>query len=354
MRILVVKTSSLGDVIHTLPALTDAARAFPDIEFDWVVEEPFQVIPTWHKNVKRIIPLAFRRWRKNWVQAFLKGEVGSLLKDIRTTHYDGVIDAQGLLKSAVLSCAARGRRLGYSWTSARESLASLFYHQHAKANWSQHAVLRTRLLFAQSLGYTLPEDPPDYGIDKDRLKTGQVSDPYCVFLHGTTWVTKHWPEAFWIQLGQRVAEAGYKIQLLWGNTEEHERANRIAEAVPGTIVLPRLGLNEVAAVLANAKGIVSVDTGLGHLAAAFGVPTVSLYGPTDPVLTGLVGPNQLHLKAEFPCAPCFARTCTYKGQGDTVPREVNDTNNTAAFPPCFSNLSPEYVWQRFHTHINAT
>lgn len=339
MRVLVVKTSSMGDVIHTLPALTDAAKIYPDIEFDWIVEEPFQMIPAWHKNVKRIIPLAFRRWRKQWLQALLTGEMKNLWNEVRAVHYDRVIDAQGLLKSALLTRMSRGLKTGYSWTSARESMASIFYQHHANASWSEHAVLRLRTLFAQSLGYSFDEtETPDYGIDKSRLAKEKSSDPYCVFLHGTTWETKHWPESFWIQLGHLVAKEGYKIRLLWGNAIEQQRATRIANAVAGAIVSPKLSLSEAASVLAHASGIVAVDTGLGHLAAALAVPTVSLYGPTDPLRTGTLGPRQLHLKADFPCVPCLGRTCTYAGN-----KEVS--------PACFSTLSPATVWQNLHSHM---
>lgn len=367
MRVLVVKTSSLGDVIHTLPALTDAAKVNPNIEFDWIVEEPFQMIPAWHRNVRKVIPIAFRRWRKEWFKAALQGEMKQTLKKIRAESYDLVIDAQGLLKSVMLSYLARGKRMGFSWTSAREPLASIFYHRRAIASWSLHAVPRLRLLFAESLGYSYTEDIPDYGIDTARfLKESKSSnsnnncnddfksksnsnsdlrnDPYCVFLHGTTWETKHWPENHWIELGKRVAQSGYKIKLMWGNAAEELRAKRIAAAVgDAVLILPKQTLNEVALVLAQAEGIVSVDTGLGHLAAAFGIPTVSLYSASDSVLTGLMGPNQLHLSVKFPCAPCFKRTCLYS-------KETPD----AIHPPCFTSILPEHVWQQLQSHMNKT
>lgn len=339
MKVLVVKMTSLGDVIHTLPALTDASAAFPDIEFDWLVEAPFQMIPKWHKHVKRVIPLKLRHWRKNAWQAFRAGEFKDLFKEVRQYKYDAVIDAQGLLKSALLTLACRGRTMGFNWASARESLASLFYQNHAEASWSLHAVTRTRLLFAQSLGYSFEEKKLDYGIDKAHFMKSppSSSDPYCIFLHGTTWTTKHWPVSFWIELGQQLANAGYKIKLLWGNDAEKERAIQIAKSIPSACaeVMPKLGLSEIASLLVHAKGVVSVDTGLGHLAAALSVPTVSLYGPTDPIRTGCMGQQQLHLKAEFPCSPCLKKTCTYQED----------------FPPCFNSLSPERVWKQFQQHM---
>ncbi len=354
MRVLVVKTSSLGDVIHTLPALTDAAKVYPNIEFDWIVEEPFQMIPAWHPNVRQVIPIAFRRWRREWFTAALRGEIKQTIKRIRGESYDAIIDAQGLLKSVLLCFFARGKRMGFSWTSAREPLSSIFYHQRAVASWSLHAVPRLRKLFAESLRYSYIEDTPDYGIETKRLFNANANandsnvnnDPYCVFLHGTTWETKHWPESHWIQLGKLIAKSGYKIKLMWGNAVEENRAKRIAAAIPDSVViLPKLNLNEVAAVLAGADGIVSVDTGLGHLAAAFGIPTLSLYSASDSKLTGLMGPRQIHLSAKFPCAPCFKRTCLFSKE--TTSKEAHDLIH----PPCFTTTLPEQVWQQLQSHM---
>jgi heptosyltransferase-1 len=334
MRVLVVKTSSLGDIIHTLPALTDAKRARPEIVFDWVVEEAFQEIPMWHMAVDRIIPVALRRWRRNKWKAFRSGEIRNFLKQIRQQKYDYVIDAQGLLKSVAVTMLSRGAlRAGFSWKSAREPLASLFYQKRVVVPWEQHAVVRARALLAKALDYVVPTTVADYGIERSRLAVAKLQHPYFVFLHGTTWDTKHWPETYWIELAKIVARAGYAIQLLWGNEVELARAKKIASIVSQAVVVPnKLKLSEVAGVLANAQGIVTVDTGLGHLAAALGVSTVSLYGPTDPKRSGTWGERQIHLAADFCCAPCFSRVCTYKGD------KITD-------PPCFASLTPAIVWQ---------
>ncbi len=332
-NILIIKTSSLGDIIHTLPALSDAQKYYPDVSFDWVVEESFQEVPAWHPAVKRVIPVALRRWRKHGFRAFKNGEIQSFLKALRQEKYDVIIDAQGLLKSIALTVLAHGeQRIGLSWQSAREGLASLFYNKRVVVPWGEHAVTRIRALFAKGLGYPVPETAADYGIDLSRLPATQSENPYYVFLHATTWDTKHWPEAYWITLAKRVQDAGFGVQLLWGNDVERARANRIKEAVPGVFVAPKkYTLSEVSAVLASALGIVSVDTGLGHLAAALGVPTVALYGPTDPKQSGTMGLNQTVLSAHFKCAPCQNRTCHYTG-------------NKLVDPPCFETLPPEKVF----------
>ncbi len=342
MRVLIIKTTSLGDLIHTLPALSDAKKAIPDIRFDWVVEEPFQEIPAWHPAVDRIIPVALRRWRKQgWHRVKLR-EPLQFLKELRQQKYDAIIDAQGLFKSAMLTVLARGgKRIGLSWKSAREPLASLFYQKRAVVPWGQHAVTRARALFAGGLGYSLPTSVADYGIDVDRLSPISTTTPYFVFLHGTTWDTKHWPEVYWLELAKLVSEAGFSLQLLWGNEIERARAEKIASGLPMATVIPKkLRLTEAAGVLAAARGIVTVDTGLGHLAAALGVPSVGIFGPTDPKNSGTLGQRQSHLAADFVCAPCYQRECHYKG-------------NKPVDPPCFANLTPALVWRTLTQQIEG-
>ena len=330
MRVLIVKTSSLGDVIHTLPALTDAAAAIPDIQFDWVIEENFAEVPAWHPPVNQIIPVALRRWRKQPWQAYHRGEVKKFIQRLRATHYDKIIDAQGLLKSALLTRLAKGERYGLAWDSAREPLASLIYQQKCEVAKGRHAIARVRELFAKALHYPVSESPPHSGIDSARLPKYPLNN-YLVFLHGTTWANKHWPEEYWQQLAQQVVAKGGHILLPWGNAAEQERASRIAALSANITVLPKMTLTEIAGVLAHAKAVVSVDTGLSHLAAALAVPTIGLYGPTNPALTGSYGPGQLHLAADFPCAPCLKRQCHYQ-----QPSEIR--------PACFSQITPARVW----------
>ena len=165
MRVLIVKTSSMGDVLHTLPALTDAMRAIPGIRFDWVVEEGFAQIPSWHEAVDRVIPVAIRRWRKAWFSAPIKAERKAFRDAVQAENYDVIIDAQGLVKSAALvTRLAHGIKHGMDWQTAREPLASLFYNRRHHIARQQHAVERTRELFAKSLGYAKPESQGDYAI----------------------------------------------------------------------------------------------------------------------------------------------------------------------------------------------
>jgi len=311
VRVLLVKTSSLGDVIHTLPALTDAQRAIPGIQFDWVVEEGFAEIPAWHPAVAQVIPVAIRRWRKHPLQTLRTGEWRRFKARLRETCYDLVIDAQGLLKSAWLTRYVKAPVAGFDRDSIREPLASRFYDRCYAVPRDQHALERVRQLFAQALGYSIPEMIADYGLDRGQLAT-PGEQPYLLFLHGTTWPSKHWPEAYWRQLAERMSEFGWAIRLPWGNAEEKARAERIAQGLPSASVLPRLNLGGVAKVVAGARACVAVDTGLGHLAAALDVPSISLYGPTLPGRVGAYGRSQVHLCAPGPNAgkgdrhkPCF-------------------------------------------------
>ncbi len=340
MRVLIVKTSSMGDVIHTLPALTDAGNALPDITFDWVVEENFAEIPAWHPRVKKVIPIAWRRWRKQLLTPATREAFQKFRENLRAEKYDLIIDALGLVKSALCATLARGLRAGPNWQSARESLAALFYRRKLEVNFQQHAIIRMRLLFSQALGYELPASVPDYGIDRQKLLLAESAPqaPYLVFLHGTTWATKHWPEEYWLQLTQIANQHGYHVKLPWGNASEHERALRIAAQASDAEVLPRQDLQGMAKILAGARAVAAVDTGLGHLTAALNVPAVSLYGPTDPLLTGALGELQLHLAAQFPCAPCFSKVCTYDGN---LP---SDLKSSPLYPACLVTLTPARVW----------
>lgn len=297
MRVLVVKMSSLGDVIHTLPALTDAALALPGIRFDWVVEEAFAEIPSWHPAVDTVIPVAIRRWRKRPLRDFRGAQWRRARSALGSKPYDAVIDAQGLMKSALISRLAQGPRYGMDRRSAREGFASVAYQHQIAVPLDMHAVERIRLLFSRVLGYPLPTGQGDYGIRESLIPAGSEQQPGLLFFHGTARAEKLWPLEHWIELADLAGQAGYTQWLPWGSATEKERAEHIARHASSARVLPRLDLRDLAGRLLDASGAVAVDTGLGHLAAALDVPTVSLYGPTSTGLIGAYGRNQLHVES---------------------------------------------------------
>ena len=311
MKVCVIKTSSMGDVIHTLPALTDAQKAIPNLSIDWVVEENFAEIPRWHSAVNRVIPIALRRWRKSPFSIQTRNEWKNYRTLLQAENYDAVIDAQGLIKSALFATRfAQGVKHGYDRQSIREPLASFFYDKKYSIPYQQHAVERIRQLFAQSLGYKLPQVQGDYGIARHFLH--QTSEKnYVVFIHSTTRADKHWEESEWKKLIEKItALSDCEIHLPWGNEQEKARAERLTQAHSNVIVLPKLTLTELAKQLANAKAVVSVDTGLAHLTAALDKPNITLYGATDPKLIGCYGENQHYLSVnsmkEIPAEQVFS------------------------------------------------
>ena len=287
MRVLLVKTSSLGDIIHALAPLTDAAAAVPGLRCDWVVEEACAEVPSWHPAVGRVIPCALRRWRKAPLAAVRSGEWGAFRAALRSESYDLVLDAQGLVKSALLAAQARGPVAGRGFRSSREGLAALFYDRRYEVSQEQDQVERQRELFARALGYAQPRGLPRFGLDAGRFRDANPAPyvpPYVVFQHGASWPSKLWAEAHWQSLGRELRRSGYAVKLPWGAPAERQAAQRIAAAFEGE-VLPPLTLTALARVLANARFVVGLDTGVTHLAAALDVRSVSLHGPSVPVIS---------------------------------------------------------------------
>lgn len=342
MRILLIKTSSLGDVFHTFPALTDARAHIPDLRVDWVVEEAFAEIPTWHPAVNKVIPVAWRRWRKNLGKVITWREMKQFRDQLQSGKYDLVLDAQGLIKSAIITRLAKGPRYGLDKHSAREPLASRAYDKTIEVAKGEHAIHRLRKLFAQCLGYATPNSPINYGIDSSRWPKPEIDQPYIVFIHGSAWDTKLWPEQYWNELCGIIGNAGYKVVLPWGNESEQRRANRIAAQHKHAWVPERLPLAEVARLLAHSTAIIGVDTGLSHVAAALDVPTVVIYGATDASLTGALGNKTTIQTSTLNCSPCLSRKCRLMA------------NHKHLYPPCYEEISPKSIWDILQTQSNTT
>lgn len=337
-RVLLIKLTSLGDLIHALPALSDAYLACPGISFDWVIDENFQEVASWHPAVDKIFTTNHRTWRHGLFKKSTYRTIFSLFRSIRQTDYDLVIDGQGNFKSALFSLFTKGIRAGFDRHSVREYVAHFAYQEKHSASRKSHAVERLRRLFSSALNYPMPKTEPNFMIDRDRFAKPSFDLPesYLLFIHNAGWSTKLWPEEHWLKLIQMGVEAGYPILLPWGNQMEKERAERLAK-FPQVRVLPKLSLSEMGYVIAGASGCVSMDTGLSHLAAALEIPSVTLYGATDSGLIGANGKSQLHLQSTIACAPCNQKQCRFPKEG--------------LHPPCLAAITPERVFESLKRRV---
>lgn len=289
MRILIIKTSSLGDVVHMFPAVNDMHACDPLATIDWVVEEAFAELPSWHPAVHDVIPVALRRWRHSLVRRKIWGEISNSIAELTKRKYDLVIDAQGLLKSALITRRVSGMRWGYDRHSIREPLASIFYQHKASVSRSLHAVTRNRLLCSQAMGYELAELPLNYGLSRDcTMPSVAVTPPYIMAFHGTSRVEKEWPEQHWIAFAGAMRQKKIQVLMPWGSEVEKERAERVASSCDNVVVLPRISLTEIAALIQSSCGVIGMDTGLVHAAAALSRPVLALYPATRPELTGVL------------------------------------------------------------------
>lgn len=338
MKILVVRLSSLGDILHLFPAISDLRGRFPDAEIHWLVEPAFAEMAGWHAAVGKVIAVPLRRYKKTWWK--MPNLLRNLKKQLRAERYDFVIDAQGLLKSAVLSSLAGIDVYGFDAGSARESLASRFYRKTVSVPHGLHVIEKNRMLVAGLFNADISR-PADFGLEafrQKRMNAGLadhlkflVEKPCIVLLHGTTWNSKYWPEASWQELVLKLGQQGFLCLLPWGNEAEHQRALRISD--DSAKVLPKLALDELAGVLLHARGFVSVETGIGHLAAVLDVPGIMLHGPTDPGYSGIMGRSCLHIASGLACSPCFKRDCPI-------------LDPLSGIPPCQQAISAESVFQK--------
>ena len=285
MKVLIVKTSSMGDVIHTFPAVEDARLNRPDVSFDWCVEEAFAGIVALHPAIGRIHTVAIRRWRKALFSGGTWREAALLRRTLRECRYDLVIDAQGLLKSALVAKQAAAPIVGFDRSSAREPSAALFYDVGYAVPRDLHAIERTRRLFGLALGYQPDLSMLDSGIVPPAGDIG-VSGSTAFLLHGTSREDKKWPAGDWIETARLLIERGMTPVTTWSSEREKAVAEAIAKAVPTTIVVPKSPLAEIAGIIGHSTLVIGADTGLTHLASAFGLPTVAVFLATEPGLTG--------------------------------------------------------------------
>lgn len=287
--VLIVKTSSLGDVVHALPVLTDIQRVHPDWKLAWMVEEAFVPLPRLHAFCGEVIPVATRRWRKSWLSQTTRQEWSHCRERLHALKPRYVLDLQGLMKSAVLARLSPGVHLGYRWGSARENISTWLYDQGFSVPWNLHAVERNRRLAAQAFHYDIESYPCDYGV---HLASSKETSNQVLLIHSSSWETKLWPEDHWLDLGRALTRLGYECLLPSGSLTEWERAQRLAQHIPQAKALPPGPLEELITHFDHVAMVVGVDTGLTHLATACGLTTVALYTVTDPAATGVYGSHR--------------------------------------------------------------
>lgn len=329
--LLLVKLSSLGDIVHTFAAVSDVKRHFPDITLTWAVEEAFAPLVAEHPCIDCVITVPLRRLKKQWRRWWSDDAVKTMFAALRKTRFSHAIDAQGLIKSALLMrLTGSEKKIGYDSKSAREPVAAWLYQQRIAVEPALHAITRTRRLFAQAFDYSIDEKLLEFALPA-WLRDEKTKDIF--FFHGTTWPSKLLPESTWRELIDLAAEEGYRVLMVWGNTVERTRARRLCEGFTCAEVLPRLAVPELQALLLKSAGVISVDTGLGHLSAALGVPTLGVFGPTDPILCGMRGAHVNNLSRPD---PCMRRNC----------RDDEDSNPKHA-QCCMARWQSKTIWSEF-------
>ena len=301
MKILLVKLSSLGDVVHTLPALQDILVAMPDAQIDWVVEKAFAPLLSQVKGVQRIIPCELRRWRQSFWTAQTRREWRAFKADFQAARYDAVIDLQGLTKSALVAWLAKLTSHGKRYAMANQTEGSGY---EAPTRWVAdvaitqephvHAVARARVLAAEALGYELKNSKigVNYGLNMPIAQSirGQEAPKKIAFIHGTSRQDKTWPLQHWQALGQRLLGQGYQVMLVHGNADELLTSRAIAAQLGHhSVVLPLLSLAELTQELGACHGAIGVDSGVSHIAAALGLPHVQIYNFDTAWRTGPLG-----------------------------------------------------------------
>lgn len=288
MKVLLVRLSSMGDLIHTLPAVSDLARMRPDVKLHWLCEESFADIAHLHPFVKKIHTLRWRQWRKKLFAKETRQAIGRLKTTLRQEKFDCVLDSQGLIKSALPAKMAGAPVMGLDRKSAREGLAALFYAKTFAVKKGQNAVLRNRLLFAQAFAYEMPSEMLFGAAVPENTGLAIPQKPYYVALHATSRDSKLWRPENWRKLAQMLHRFnGGTVWLPWGNEAEKARAEELARAAPYIAVCGKMNLLQAAALLDGAAGVAGVDTGLLHLANALDRPLVGIYTDTDPQKTGV-------------------------------------------------------------------
>lgn len=292
----------MGDIVHAQPLATDLRRQFPQARIDWVVEAAFSALPAMNPAVDEVIPIAWRRWRKSWMNPATRTAMAAFWRLLRRRQYDWVLDCQGLIKSAIVTRMARGNvRAGPDRASAREALATLAYDRRICVPRHWHVVQRNRAIGAGALGYTL-DSPARFGLAAAPFSANEapwlpMNRPFALLVTGASRDEKLWPEAQWLAVAAHLQRLGLDLLWFWGSAAEEARAHRLAGAAHAAagaeatqaIVPPFLTVQDAARVIQQASIVVGLDTGFTHLAGALGRPTVGIYTDFDAVQCAVSG-----------------------------------------------------------------
>ena len=301
----------MGDIVHAQPVVSDILARAPGAAVDWVAEAAFAAIPAMNPGVARVIPIAWRKWRRSLAAADTRAALRDFVERLRETRYDWIVDCQGLLKSAAVARLGRGtHRLGPAWSSAREPLASLAYDRRAEVPWTQHVVRRNRAIAAAIFGGEVTGSAR-FGLHVPVSAAPWLGAerPVAVLIPGASRAEKLWPEPHWVEIGRDLAARGLRLVWLWGSAAERDRVSRLAAAcgavhdasgapgaqadarpggAPGdadhgvtSVVPPFLTVADAAGLLARAGIVVGLDTGFTHLAGALGRPTIGIFCDFD-------------------------------------------------------------------------
>ena len=291
MRVLIVKLSSLGDVVHAMPVVHDIVAAHPQATIDWVIEPAFAPALAGLHGLAEVIALPLRRWSRTWWHADVRRQAVAFRERLQRHRYDAVLDLQGLTKSAVVARLARGTSYGLAnrTDGASHEWPARWLVDHAiRVEPRIHAIDRSRVLAARALGHAL-SGPPEFGLIGPAGRAAGVlaGRPTVALIHGTSRDDKLWPEADWIGLGRQAIDEGWQVALPQAGAAEAARAGRIASALgPRAAVWPALDLGGVVGRLRHVQGAVGVDSGLSHIAVALGLPHVQIYNHPTAWRTG--------------------------------------------------------------------
>jgi heptosyltransferase-1 len=297
--VLIIRQSSLGDIVHALAVVQDIRQHRPEDSVDWVAEEMFADLVRLNRNVRTVVPVSLRRWRHAPFARATWREIAAFRTALRARRYDVVIDLQEQVKGALIGLLARGAVHGSDRSGVREPVVTLTYRRAYPIAPDQHLIDRCRQLVGKALGYE-PVGPPQFGLSAERSGAPAAAVPdgaFMVFIHSTSQEAKLWPEAHWRTLLRHFTEDGTIVVLPSGNADEMARGERLAQGIAGVRVDARRNFSETASLLAAADLVCGVDTGLIHLAAALGTPTIALFLASDRKTCGAarVGSNAVDI-----------------------------------------------------------